>query len=125
MTDNDKQLNFISAISARTIQAITTNPVYVIKTRFEVIGFNEYNSLFDAITKIYTSEGAKGFMTGLKVGIMRDVPFTGIYYPIYEEAKHIYAYLLELEGLSHDKHNDKSTVAILTSAASFTATVVS
>jgi hypothetical protein len=67
----------------------------VIKTRFEVVGFNEYSGILDAIVKINQQEGFKGFFVGTKVAIMRDVPFSGVYFPIYEEMKYI------LEGMSH------------------------
>ena len=33
---------------ARFVQCVITNPIYVIKTRLEVIGFNEYNGIFQA-----------------------------------------------------------------------------
>ena len=55
----------------------------MIKTRFEVIGFNEYTSTYDAVRKIYRTEGIGGFTTGLKVSLIRDVPFSGCFYPIY------------------------------------------
>lgn len=60
-----------------------SNPIIVIKTRFEVVGFSDYSSMGDAVQKIYSKEGWGGFFTGLKVAIIRDVPFAGIYYPIY------------------------------------------
>lgn len=34
--------------TARTIQTIITNPLIVVKTRFEVVGFCEYKNTFDA-----------------------------------------------------------------------------
>ena len=69
---------------ARTLQTLLVNPIFVIKTRFEVIGFNEYNSTFDAVRKIYKAEGYSGFTTGIKVSLIRDVPFSGAFYPIYK-----------------------------------------
>ena len=99
-TDEDRTVNFCSAAISRTVQAILTNPIIVIKTRFEVVGFNEYNSIKDAIWKIHSKEGYSGFFVGLKVGIIRDVPFTFTYYPIYEESKHIFAALLSMDKLS-------------------------
>ena len=38
----------------------------------------------DATKKIYLNEGFLGFWTGLKVSMIRDVPFSGIFYPIYK-----------------------------------------
>lgn len=72
---------------ARCIQSIICNPLVVIKTRMEVLSFNEYNSFRDAITKIYRNEGIGGYFTGLKVSLIRDVPFSGVYYPIYAVCK--------------------------------------
>lgn len=43
--------------------------------------------MFDAVAKISKNEGFGGFFTGLKVSLIRDVPFSGIYYPIYELSK--------------------------------------
>ena len=72
---------------ARTIQTVLVNPIFVIKTRFEVVGFNEYSNTIDAVKKIYAQEGIHGFSTGLKVSLVRDVPFSGIFYPIYNFTK--------------------------------------
>jgi len=38
----------ISAISTKALQTILVNPIVVIKTRLEVVGFNEYKGAFDA-----------------------------------------------------------------------------
>ena len=47
------------------------------------MGFNEYKGAFDACKKIYATEGVGAFFTGLKVSLIRDVPFSGLFYPIY------------------------------------------
>jgi len=60
----------------------------------EVLGFQEYNSLTDAIKKVYINEGPLGFFTGLKVSLIRDVPFAGIFFPLYELSKSFYTLLL-------------------------------
>lgn len=49
ISSNDWLINASSSIIARTFQCLATNPMYVIKTRFEVVGFNEYRNTFDAI----------------------------------------------------------------------------
>lgn len=82
------------------MQTVMANPVVVIKTRLEVIGFNEYNGVFDASRKIYYKEGLPGFFTGLKVSLIRDVPFSGIFYPIYsffrEHLMQLYTYEMSM-----------------------------
>ena len=89
---NEHAVNFWASAFARTIQTTLCNPLIVIKTRLEVLGFSEYNSLFDAIKKVYIKEGPSGFFTGLKISLIRDVPFSGIFFPIYEYCKKFYSY---------------------------------
>ena len=80
---SDAKVCAASSAIARTVQSVLSNPIIIIKTRYEVVGFNEYNSIYDACRKIYRCEGMGGFWTGLKVSLIRDVPFSGIFYPIY------------------------------------------
>jgi hypothetical protein len=91
---SDPAVNFWSSAIARAIQSVLSNPLIVIKTRLEVLGFQEYNSLTDAILKVYKNEGYGGFFTGLKVSLIRDVPFAGIFFPLYEMSKSFYSMLL-------------------------------
>ena len=91
---SDHSVNFCSSAVARAIQSTISNPLIIIKTRLEVLGFSEYNNMFDAARKIYGHEGYRGFFTGLKVSLIRDVPFSGIFYPIYEFCKKFYTLML-------------------------------
>lgn len=77
------QIDFLASAMSRTNQTIISNPLIVVKTRLEVVGFTEYNNTTDAFRKIAASEGFKGFFTGLKISLVRDVPFSGMFYPIY------------------------------------------
>ena len=83
----EHRTNSVASALARVVQSVTCNPLVIIKTRMEVLSFNEYSGLGDAIRKIYASEGLGGFFTGLKVSLIRDVPFSGVYYPIYSMCK--------------------------------------
>lgn len=94
---SDAKVHFTASCCARTVQSIISNPIIIIKTRLEVIGFNEYNSISDACRKIYLNEGLGGFMTGVKISLIRDVPFSGIFYPIYNLFKYELAALYELK----------------------------
>jgi hypothetical protein len=47
------KVHFTSSCMARVVQSIISNPIILIKSRLEVIGFNEYNSIMDACRKIY------------------------------------------------------------------------
>jgi hypothetical protein len=77
------QVHLLSAAISRTNQSIISNPLIVIKTRMEVVGFTEYTGTVDAFRKIAQKEGMRGFFTGLKISLIRDVPFSGTFYPIY------------------------------------------
>ena len=91
---SERQNQFAASSLARVVQSVCGNPVIVIKTRLEVLGFNEYNGMADACRKIYRNEGMGGFFTGLKISLIRDVPFSGIFYPIYEGCKSLFSLLL-------------------------------
>ena len=80
---NDSQIQLLAGGGAKAMQSVLANPLIVIKTRLEVIGFNEYHGFDDAIRKIYSKEGLMGFFTGLRISLIRDVPFAGMFYPIY------------------------------------------
>ncbi len=84
---SESKVHFTSSCMARIVQSVISNPIILIKSRLEVIGFNEYNSISDAVRKIYLQEGIAGFWTGIKVSLIRDVPFSGTFYPIYSFIK--------------------------------------
>ena len=117
----------MASASARFVQSILVNPIIVIKTRYEVVGFNEYSGMGDACRKIYLTEGAGGFFTGLKVSIIRDVPFSGIFYPIYNHFKKDLTYLLNVKNRGREQTNVEylQQLAMISSGASFGANIVS
>jgi solute carrier family 25 protein 38 len=79
--------DFLSSGIARVASAFICNPLTVIRTRCEVVGFTEYNNLGDAFKKIYKQEGIKGFYKGASACMLRDGPFAGLYYAIYNNTK--------------------------------------
>lgn len=87
---SDHAVNFWASACARAFQTTLCNPLVVIKTRLEVLGFQEYTGIIDAFRKIMMNEGVSGFYTGLKISLIRDVPFSGLFYPIYEISKVFY-----------------------------------
>lgn len=64
-------------------------------------------------------EGAGGLFTGLKISLIRDVPFSGIFYPIYNMFKKTFA--LGLGFHERDTQNRTRNQAIVTALASFSA----
>lgn len=67
-----------------------------------MLGFSEYSSLYDAVWKIYREEGMRGYFTGLWISLVRDVPFSGIYYPIYEQTKTMFNKILKYDQIKDE-----------------------
>jgi hypothetical protein len=84
---NDGLSNFLSSAAARFVQCIFVNPILVIITRFEVVGFNSYNSILDGFIKIKKEEGYRGYFTGLKSLLIKEVPTAACFYFLYEHFK--------------------------------------
>lgn len=103
---------------------VLTNPINVIKSRFEVVGFNKYHGIYDAATKIYSLEGLKGFTVGTNAMLLRDVPYSGIYYPLYEAFKLFYQQAFGLEKLSEYHQNNRINVFMLTSIATISSLAI-
>jgi len=74
--------------SARTVAVITMLPFTVLKTRYESGEFH-YNNMAKAMRSIYKTEGLKGLYSGLSATILRDVPFSGLYFMFYTQLKQL------------------------------------
>lgn len=81
--------HFLNSATARILSATLTNPIQVLRTRIEIIGFNEYSGIFDGFKKVYAQEGLKGFSSGMLTTILREGPFAGVYFVIYKKMKNI------------------------------------
>lgn len=44
----DTQIQVIAGALTKSMQTILANPIIIIKTRLEVVGFNEYTGMIDA-----------------------------------------------------------------------------
>lgn len=80
-------INFISAAISRTLQMISVAPLNVIKTRLEVNGFSSYDNIFDALKKIKRDEGYRGYFHGLESTLVKEVPYSAMFYTTYEFTK--------------------------------------
>lgn len=84
-------VDFLNACISKTVTTFITNPVVVVKTRFEIVGNNEYKSIRDAVRCIYNKEGLRGFYHGIPATLFRDVPFAGIQYSCYKWTMDLYS----------------------------------
>lgn len=73
-------------VVARTVTGVTMIPITVVKTRYES-GVYSYRSIRDAMSSIYSKEGARGFTCGLLPTLLRDAPFSGLYLMFYTQTK--------------------------------------
>jgi hypothetical protein len=92
-SDNSNIQNFLSSGISRGIQCIILNPILLIKTRNEVVGFNGYHSIIDSFVKIYKNEGFLAYFKGLKYVLMKDIPSSAFFYLLYEIFKRYSALL--------------------------------
>jgi hypothetical protein len=100
------------------------NPIIVVKTRFEVVGFNQYSGVIDAFKQIYGKEGPTAFFTGLKVSLIRDVPFSGMFYPIYAFTRERLIVLYDHELSSKATQSERlRALAIIATISSMAANV--
>lgn len=77
-------------MSAGAASTIATNPLWVVKTRFmtQEVGPNEvrYKHTFDAIARMYRTEGIRTFYRGL-VPSLFGVTHIALQFPLYEQFK--------------------------------------
>lgn len=76
----------VIGLGARTFSASILHPFAVIKTRSESGRFS-YKSLWDAFKKTHSRHGVKGLYTGFSPTLLRDAPFSGLYYMFYTQMK--------------------------------------
>lgn len=107
-------VNFFNACAIKTIITYALSPINVIKTRFEVVGVNEYTSIPSAFRSTYQKEGLRGFYKGVFSTLLRDVPYSGIQYSCYRFLLDIYSKLF----LHGEEAKNKSTVVFAISGIS-------
>ena len=100
-------IDFLDAGLSRILTTFLVNPITVLKTRFEIVGVNEYKSIKDAIISIYTNEGSKGFYKGILATMIRDVPYAGIQYSSYKWCYDMYSKFID------DSVNPKSKPGVV------------
>lgn len=105
-------------MTSRTLAGALLIPVTVVKTRYES-GVFLYRSLGDAIRHTYRHEGVRGLTSGLAPTLMRDVPFSGLYYMFYTQLKAVAMPMLLEDADKRKQMEKKSKSVISTSVVTF------
>ncbi len=87
---NEFLTHSLSSSIAMITNCIIVNPLLVLSTRKEKLGFNKYKNLIDGINQIYKNEGLKAFTKGLKPLIIKEVPSKTLFYILYQYTMKIF-----------------------------------
>jgi len=88
----NKLLNFGIGAASRSVAATITNPLFVVKSRFEYASIEEGGeslrgrSVWGTLKQIHGESGfRRGLMRGLVPTLARDVPYAGFFYLLYRQ----------------------------------------
>jgi solute carrier family 25 protein 38 len=80
--------NFYAGASSRLLAATLLTPMTVVKTRFEAAATGERSGgIWRTLRSIASLEGVRGLWSGYMATMLRDVPFSGLYFLFYSELK--------------------------------------
>lgn len=111
----------LAGLSAGACQVIFTNPLEIVKIRLQMQGGAAKNLSPGQIPhkklsagQIIKQLGLKGLYKGASACLLRDVPFSAIYFPTYANLKH---YLFNFDPSDPNKKHSLSTWQLLVSGA--------
>lgn len=80
----ETMFDFLNSAIARSVTAVVTNPLTIIRTRSELLGSSEYNNFLKSCRLIYQKEGMRSFYKGGLLLLLEEFPFGGIFNATYE-----------------------------------------
>eukprot|EP01125_Pyxidicula_operculata_P003028 TRINITY_DN1313_c0_g1_i5.p1 TRINITY_DN1313_c0_g1~~TRINITY_DN1313_c0_g1_i5.p1 ORF type:complete len:306 (+),score=43.03 TRINITY_DN1313_c0_g1_i5:243-1160(+) len=83
-------LEILAGMAAGASQVIFTNPVEIVKIRLQIQGESQkFGIQPKSTTTIIKELGLKGLYKGAGACLLRDIPFSGIYFPTYAKMKEL------------------------------------
>lgn len=74
----------VSGLVARSLAVTVTAPVELVRTAVQAGGPADHRSLWRTTASVFGQRGLRGFWRGWGLTLWRDVPFSMIYWPLYE-----------------------------------------
>ena len=99
-------------LTARCSVGLLLMPATVIKTRLES-GLFDYHNVKRAFSSILRAEGIRGLYTGVTATLMRDAPFSSIYYMFYSQLRK----LTEANGGQLQRYRSANQTPLLSQSA--------
>lgn len=105
-TENKKFMaNFICGGMAASLTLITNQPIDTIRTRLVTQGEPKvYKGVMDAVTKVYTSEGLRGFYRGTVPNLMLITPETAFKLGVYQFLNSLWDLAKRIESTDKTKN---------------------
>lgn len=114
----------LAGMSAGCAQVTCTNPLEIVKIRLQIQGqmIGKIGPSGEVITKrsalqVVRELGLRGLYKGVGACLLRDVPFSAIYFPTYAHLKQGFVDRNNKNGVSHGSHENVSTLELLTAGA--------
>lgn len=79
----DRSVDISAAGIARFTAILSTNPLYLLKTRIESGMLSKESSILESVREIRKHSGLAGFYKGFWATLIRDVPYQGLQFSVY------------------------------------------
>lgn len=85
--DLGKMDKFIIGAASRALATTIMSPITLVKTRFEY--YPKHLGIYPTLANIVKNDGVRGLFSGLVPSIMRDAPYSGLFYLFYTSSKQL------------------------------------
>ena len=86
ISETDSRVHMLAASTGEVTACLIRVPVEIVKQRRQA-GYSRYSSSMAVIHQTLNLEGVKGFYRGYVTTVMREIPFSFIQFPIWEQLK--------------------------------------